>query len=273
MTPAPCEAPGLCVWGGGEPAPRASAKSLGAARALASQLGGRHPHALSAAPSRPSGNGAEKPEGSSVPSLRALTCGPVPPGLLRSALPPDPRQCLHPGTGRERVRGGARGPAPAAPPRERPCRRRLRVAGRDSVCVRGSVCVSGMCRRLRVEALLSPGPAPSTARSSRPGITAPGRVLPGQIPSSPSLGLERLGVPQSVGNSLIAWPSVVGGVRAPCSQALLRIPGSPPSRGPGDVAGEATLARCPGLHARRGLQGILQHLGLASRVGTRAAGT
>ena len=89
----------------------------------------------------------------------------------------------------------------------------------------------GMCRRLCAEAHLSPGPAPSTACSSRPGITAPGRVLPGQIPSSPSLGLVRLGVPQSVGNSLITWPRIVGGVRAPCSQASLRAPGGPPKLG------------------------------------------
>ena len=61
----------------------------------------------------------------------------------------------------------------------------------------------------------------------------------------------------------------------PCSllPGIAESPRRPPEAGdPKTWQERPALARCP-VHARRGLQGILQHLGLASRVGTRAAGT
>ena len=134
------------------------------------------------------------------------------------------------------------------------------MAGRDSVRVRGSVCVSGMCRRLCAEAHLSPGPAPSTACSSRPGITAPGRALPGQIPSSPSLGLERLGCPVSRELTDRLAPRCGG---RPCSllPGIAENPRWPPQAGDHKTWQERpALARCP-VHARRGFRASCSTLG------------
>ena len=198
------------------PTPRASAKSPGAARALASHLGVCDPHALSAAALQ-----AEWKRGSGARGqLRALPAGPCLhpawPALL--SLTPQPPSVSAPGgLAVNRGRGGTRGPVPRCPSPQVPMPevpegggQGLCVCVHTPVCVQGSVCMSGMCLRLRAEAHLSPRPASSSAHSARPGIPTSGRALPGQIPFSPSLGLESLGVPWSVGSSPTSWPHVGG---------------------------------------------------------------
>lgn len=125
--------------------------------------------------------------------------------------------------------------SPAAPPRKCPCQRCPRVAGRDSACACTRLCVSrGVCA------------CQECASGSVRRRTCP-RALPHPLRTPPVLGSPRR-VERCPGRfpSLPAWASSPdllapcwGDVCAPCSQALLRTPGGPPSWGPRGVAGEA----------------------------------
>ena len=257
MTPAPCEAPGL--GGGAHP------------EGLSEVSGGSPSPGVSARGPQPTCPGRCRPPGPvemgqwSQRAAPSPPCGSLPhparPALLSLIPRPTSVSALR-GLAMNRGRGGTRGPAPRCSSRQAPMPevpegggQGLCVCMHTPVCVQGSVCMPGMCLRLRAEAHLSPHPAPSSAHSSRPGIPMSGRALPGHIPSSPNLGLEPLGVPWSEGSSPTAWPRVEGGVRAACSQALLRTPGGPQAGDQEMWQERPALDRCPGLRARRGASG------------------